>query len=166
MAAEPVSLGGELHADGAVLGNVFVPNAETHLGPEALARYRALSLARHPEGPPASRFYVVYNGLLTSKPERVSMGLLPIATRSLDLLLGSAGHGSLWYLYGLTQRRGHEFRYVRIPERLRPQAEDALAFDPVRMRALYDAGVAMGRDPASWQDAPPPLAEDGALAPR
>lgn len=159
--AEPVSIGGVLHADGATIGNVFVPNAETHLTGAALARFRALARERHDRGGDGgSTFHVVYNGLLTPGTATVSLGLLPVATRSLGILVGSAGHGSLWYLYGLMHGRGHAFRYVGIPERMRPEADDAFAFDPVKMRALYDAGVALGRDPSAWASEPPPLEED------
>ena len=159
--AEPVSIGGALHADGATIGNVFVPNAETHLTGAALARFRALARERHDRGGDGgSTFHVVYNGLLAPGEATVSLGLLPVATRSLGILVGSAGHGSLWYLYGLMHGRGHAFRYVGIPERMRPEADDAFAFDPVKMRALYDAGVALGRDPAAWASEPPPLEED------
>lgn len=158
--AEPVSIGGALHADGATIGNVFVPNAETHLGVEALARFRALARERKDQGGPATTFHVVYNALTTSAVTKVELGLLPVATRSMGLVVGSAGHGSLWYLYGLAHGRGHAFRYVGIPERMRPEAEDAFAFDRAKMRALYDAGVAVGRDGAAWADQPPPLEED------
>ncbi|MBL9088584.1 MAG: patatin-like phospholipase family protein [Planctomycetia bacterium] len=159
--AEPVSIGGVLHADGATIGNVFVPNAETHLTGAALERFRALARARHDRGGEGgSTFHVVYNGLVAPAPAPVTLGLLPVATRSLGILVGAAGHGSLWYLYGLMHGRGHAFRYVGIPERMRPEADDPFAFDPVRMRALYDAGVALGRDPSAWASQPPPLEED------
>jgi hypothetical protein len=162
VAAEPVSIGGELHTDGSLLGNVFVPDAETHLGSEALDRYRLAARGEGAAGDPARRYYVVYNGLLGVAPQRVDLGLLAITSRALDLLTSTAGHGSIWYLYGLAQKRGHEFRYVRIPEHLGPQAEDPLAFDPARMRALYDAGVVAGRDPSAWPSEPPRLLEDTA----
>ncbi|HVG94184.1 MAG TPA: patatin-like phospholipase family protein [Planctomycetota bacterium] len=156
VAAEPVSLGGELHADGTLLGNVFVPDTE--------AREEAKGAVEGPEGAGIGvarrRYYVVYNSLLDPGPEHVELGLLGIASRSLGLLTTTAGHGSLWYLYGVAHKRGHEFRYVRIPERLRREADDPLAFDPARMRALYDAGVLAGRDPASWGTEPPPMMQD------
>jgi hypothetical protein len=159
--AEPVSIGGVLHADGATIGNVFVPNAESHLEGAALERFRALVRARRDHGGAgASTFHVVHNGLVSPDVASVELGLLPVATRSLAILVGAAGHGSLWYLYGLMHGRGHAFRYVGIPERLREEAADAFAFDPVKMRALYDGGVAVGRDPAAWAPQPPPLEED------
>lgn len=160
--ASPVMLDGAPHADGGVLGNVLVPNLETNLAPEVLARWRATLAARFGPGRSGVTLHVVYNGVLAAAPERVDLALLPLASRSLSLLMGAAGHGSLWYLHGLAARRGHGFRWVGIPDAVRSHAEDPFGFRPASLRALYDAGVAAGADPASWTADPPPLPEDGA----
>lgn len=163
--APPVLLGGVPHADGSLIGNVFVPDAELHL--DAASRERYLAVVRERKGTDRGfvTLHVLYSGLCQVEPACTEIGLVPVATRAFDLLLSSAGHGSLWYVYGLSQRRGQTFRMLRIPERLHPIAQDPVAFDRASIRALFDAGVAAGRDPSAWTSTPPTLADPAPAAP-
>ena len=157
--APPVLLGGVPHSDGSLIGNVFVPDAETHL--DAASRERYLAVVRERKGTDRGfvTLHVLYAGLWKVQPTCTEMGVVPVATRAFDLLLSSSGHGSLWYAYGLAQRRGQTFRMLSIPERLHPIAKDPIAFDRASLRALFDAGVAAGRDPSAWRPTPPTLGE-------
>ena len=159
--ADPVLLDGDFHADANLIGGVFVPDPEAHLGAERLAAFRAEGERRSPGLGTRFHVHVVLNALVREYPERVPNALIPLGYRSLHLLVTNATHGSLWYLYGMTQRRGATFHFVAIPEASRKDAEDGFAFDPAKTRALFEAGLEAGRRPATWADVPPRLAEDG-----
>jgi len=158
--AEPVFLDGNMHTDGSVISQIFVPNPEEHLTPQKLASYRALAEARSPGKGTRLTVDVIVNGLLSNRPKRIAHGAIPIGERTVDIGLTSAAIGSLWYVHGLATSRHAPFRLVAIPEARRAAAEDSLAFDAAWMRTLHAAGVELGRAPASWMTTPPAIDED------
>ena len=49
---------------------------------------------------------------------------------------------------------GYNFKMVSIPEAVRI-GKDPLAFDPKQMRAAFDAGRALAKQPEPWSSTPP-----------
>ena len=158
--ASPVFLNGAMHTDGSVISQVFVPNPEEHMSPTRLDAYKALAEQRSPGRGTLLKVDVILNGLLHNRAKRISNGAIPIGKRTVELWLTSAAHGSLWYVFGLTESRHGSFRLLAIPESNRAQAEDALAFDPESMRILYAAGIEAGRNGSSWTKNPTAIDED------
>ena len=158
--AAPVFLDGAMHTDGSVISQVFVPNPEQNLSASRLAEYRALAERRSPGLGTRVSVDVIVNGLLHNRPRRVTNGSIPIGRRAAEIWLTSAEIGSLWYVHGLATLRNGTFRLLSIPETLRAEADDALAFDTASMRTLHAAGLELGRSRASWAETPPPIEED------
>jgi len=53
-----------------------------------------------------------------------------------------------------TKFLGYNFNMVAIPDSVRI-GKDPLAFDPIQMRAAFDAGRALAKQPKPWSSAPP-----------
>ncbi len=158
--AEPVFLDGNMHTDGSVISQVFVPNPEERLSAARLAAYKALAEQRSPGKGTRLTVDVIVNGLLGNRAKRVPHGAIPIGGRTVDIGLTSAENGSLWYVHGLAARRHAAFHVIAIPETSRAEAEDAFAFDAASMRALLAVGVELGRHPENWMTEPPAIGED------
>ena len=60
--------------------------------------------------------------------------------------------------YFATLARGYKFNYVEIPEDV-DIGHNMLAFDPIQMRAGFDAGLAMAKRSNPWSYAPPILGD-------
>jgi hypothetical protein len=58
---------------------------------------------------------------------------------------------------------GYRFNLVAIPDEVEI-GNDPLAFDPEQMRAAFDAGRALARQPNPWANAPPNLGDVPAWA--
>jgi hypothetical protein len=58
---------------------------------------------------------------------------------------------------------GYRFRLAAIPDNV-DVGNDPLAFDPKQMRAAFDAGRAIGKQPDDWSSVPPNLGDIPAWA--
>jgi hypothetical protein len=136
----------ELHVDGAVAANVFFNQG----------LYRAATIRRRGgHSPPEGRedIFVIHNGQLFTAPQPTRRTVPRIALRVLDAAARSGTIGDLFRIQAVALVSGASFQWVTIPEDIVIAGEET--FDPVQMRALFDAGSAAAQAPHVWRTAPP-----------
>ncbi|MDQ2082750.1 patatin-like phospholipase family protein [Xanthobacteraceae bacterium Astr-EGSB] len=134
----------ELHVDGGVTQQVFVP-------PPLLA-------GRDPARPgrgPKTRLFIIRNGKVNPEWEAVGSGLFSISGRSIFTLIKNQSIGDLYRIYAMTQADGTDFNLAAIPSRF--SLRWAEPFEPSYMQALYDEGYRAGLQGYPWIKAPPGL---------
>jgi hypothetical protein len=136
----------EMHVDGAVAASVFFSGGV--FGPDILRE-------RGGRGRGHEDVYVIHNGQLRPVPEEVSRSLGSIAARTLNASSRAAMVGSLFRIYAFASQAQADFYWVTIPNGI--EIEGAEAFDPVRMRALYEVGYDLARKGPVWATRPPGL---------
>ena len=160
VAVPPVYLEGGMHCDGATALTVFLPFRKDALSEAKRAQLEAVERNQGDRVVHPGTVYVVVNGMREPAVEKVQPQVIPIARRALDVMTYSTRLGNLWYLQEHVEEAGGEFRLRFLPESLREDAKDFLAFDPKRMRRIFDQGVRDGRDPSGWEPEPPTLRPD------
>jgi predicted acylesterase/phospholipase RssA len=136
----------ELHVDGGVGARVFV-NGGLFRGSVVRERGGA--------GPGREDIFVIHNGQLIPVPDPIRRTLPDIALRVLDASGRAAVLNDLLRIDAYAQQEQASFSWVTIPESV-PAPDSAEVFDPVTMRRLYDAGLALGSQGASvWTTRPP-----------
>ena len=121
-----------LYADGGVRRRVFVTEEVEKL--------------------PSATVYVIMNGQMSTRPTCVNNQLLPLALRTFEMMDHVALFGSLYEL--MDKHQGWNLRLSRIPDAQcvsLPSSE----FDPVRMKAMFDAGSAWVQQSSPWETAVP-----------
>jgi predicted acylesterase/phospholipase RssA len=136
----------EMHVDGAVAASVFFSGGV--FGPDVLRE-------RGGRGRGHEDVYVIHNGQLRPVPEEVPRSLGSIAGRTLNASSRAAMVGSLFRIYAFARQGQADFYWVTIPNGV--EIEGAEAFDPVRMRALYEVGYDLARKGPVWATRPPGL---------
>ena len=136
----------EMHVDGAVATSVFVSGGA--FGPDIVRERGGRGRARE-------EVFVIHNGQLRPVPEEVGRSLGSIAQRTLNASSRAAMVGSLFRIYTFTVQAQAGFRWVTIPDGVEIEGDEA--FDPVRMRALYDVGYDLARKGTAWTTRPPGL---------
>jgi predicted acylesterase/phospholipase RssA len=136
----------EMHVDGAVATSVFVSGGA--FGPDIVRE-------RGGRGRASEEVFVIHNGQLRPVPEEVGRSLGSIAQRTLNASSRAAMVGSLFRIYTFTVQAQAGFRWVTIPDGVEIEGDEA--FDPVRMRALYDVGYDLARNGPAWTTRPPGL---------
>jgi len=97
---------------------------------------------------------VIQNGKETSPPAALRNDLLGIAGGSLDVMLTNSMEALLVRAYVGARAHDYLFKMVSIPEDA-DIGRNALAFDPEQMRAGFEAGYELGKQPDPWSTAPP-----------
>jgi len=136
----------ELHVDGGVGAQVFTYPLQV--------TPRRLDAA---VGRPIDReLYVIRNTRLIPAYEAVDPRAVPIAERSLAVLISRQGLGDIFRIYTAAKRDGLAFHLAYIP----PEFDHPLPkpFDQAYMGALFELGYEMGRSGTAWSDAPPGVA--------
>jgi predicted patatin/cPLA2 family phospholipase len=133
----------ELHVDGGVSANLFLRPGM--LGPRPGAGVI---------GDDAT-VWVIVAGKLRPDREVVSRSLLNIGGESIEGVLQSAFEGDLIRTYLLAKHHGANFALAAVPQDFPPL--DALKFNPVVMRKLFDEGQRFGSTGTSWLAVPPGL---------
>ena len=135
----------EMHVDGGAAMQVFLYPARfrprTVTGPAGVRR--------------ETTAWVIRNGRVDVAITEPPGGIFSIARRSAQTLLHFSSINDLDRIYLSTYRDGVGFRLQSIGQDFvtpRPNF-----FDTGYMRALFAHGEARGRDPTSWQTAPPPV---------
>jgi hypothetical protein len=128
----------EMHVDGGVTSQVF-------LGPTGL-EWRRIAERLRVDGPP--QLYLIRNSQLSPRWEPVSPRVAPIVSRTIFSLIRTQGIGDLAQIYLTAERAGMGFNLARVPADF--DLEPTELFDPQYMRALFERGVAAGRDESSW----------------
>lgn len=136
----------EMHVDGAVAASVFFSGGV--FGPHLLRE-------RGGRGRGREDVFVIHNGQLRPVPEEVRRSLGSISARTLNASSRAAMVGSLFRIFAFAGQAEAEFNWVTIPDGV--EIEGAEAFDPVRMRALYDVGYELARKGPVWSTRPPGL---------
>jgi len=137
----PVEIDGHLFVDGAARSNVVVPGAVGSARP----------------GPPLygpGNFYLIDNGKLHHPPEALRRALGDIAATTISVMMDTAMQSAVTRSYFGVQFLGYHFNMVGIPTDV-DVGNDPLAFDPAQMRAAFDAGRALAKQPDPWQTSPP-----------
>jgi hypothetical protein len=137
----PVEIDGHLFVDGAARSNVVIAGMGGDERPS----------------PPlygAGNVYLVDNGLLHSPPEALRRRIGPVAATTVSVMMDQSMLTAMTRAYFGARLLGYNFRMVAIPDSVEI-GNDPLAFDPKKMRAAFDAGRALGKQPDRWLTRPP-----------
>jgi hypothetical protein len=86
-----------------------------------------------------------------------------VAATTVGVMMDQSMQTALTRSYFGAQFLGYKFNLVAIPDDLKI-GKDPLAFDPIQMRAAFDAGRAMAKQPQPWSSAPENLGDIPAWA--
>lgn len=136
----------EMHVDGGATTGVFLRASTLHIDKEAL------KAGRQPLA--GSEAYVIVAGKLYADPACTDRRTLKIAASALESVLYSQTRGELFRIYTLCLLGGMKYNLASIPEDFKVTT-DAMNFDPVEMRRLYEAGYAAATGRQAWRDTPP-----------
>ena len=133
----------EMHVDGSVGSQVFVY--------PAVMDWKKIIQRLKVKGKP--HVFVIRNSYIEPDYDGVNRDFLPIATRSIDVLLRTSGTGDLYQIYALCRRDGNEFNLAYIPRDFTEESTEG--FDPVYMSKLYKRGYDMAYKGFPWENGPP-----------
>jgi predicted acylesterase/phospholipase RssA len=136
----------EMHVDGGAATQVF-------LYPHALD-FQAVARAWG-GGRRERTVWVVRNGRFDVERTSTGRSVFSIARRSVETLLHFSGIADIDRIYLTSRRDGVSFRVAAIGADFNAPRREP--FDPAYMRALFDYGVARGRDGTAWLERPPPV---------
>jgi len=137
----PVEIDGHLFVDGAARSNVVIAG---------------MGGSERPPPPlyGSGNVYVIDNGMLHSPPEALRRALGPVAATTVSVMMDQSMLTALTRSYFGAKLLGYNFKMVAIPDNV-GVGQDPLAFDPKQMRAAFDAGRALGKQPDAWMTVPP-----------
>lgn len=137
----PVEIDGHLFVDGAARSNVVIAGmGGTTRPPPPL------------HGP--GNIYLVDNGKLQSPPEALRRALGAVAATTVSVMMDQSMMTAMTRSYFGARLLGYNFKMAGIPDNVNV-GKDPLAFDPNQMRAAFDAGRAMAKNPDHWLRVPP-----------
>ena len=141
----PVEIDGHLFVDGAARSNVVIAG---------------LGGSERPPPPLYGRgnVYLIDNGMLQSPPEALRRALGPVAATTVSVMMDQSMLTAMTRSYFGAKFLGYNFKMVAIPDNV-DVGDDPLAFDPKQMRAAFDAGRALGKQPDHWLTVPPNLGD-------
>jgi predicted acylesterase/phospholipase RssA len=137
----PVEIDGHLFVDGAARSNLVIPGMGGQQKPN----------------PPlygAGNLYLIDNGKVTTPPQALIRALGPVAATTISVMMEQSMQTALTRSYFGAKLLGYSFNMVGIPDNVNV-GNDPLAFDPVQMRAAFDAGRAAGAQDNPWHSTPP-----------
>ena len=139
----PVEIDGHLFVDGAARSNLIVA---------------ATTGTERPKPPPygPGNFYVIGNGKIEHPPEALRKAIGEIAATTISVMMNTLTQAGLARTYFGARVHGYNFNLVVIPNDV-AIGKDPLAFDPEQMRAAFDAGRALAKQPNPWSNAPPKI---------
>ena len=141
----PVEIDGHLFVDGAARSNVVVagmggterPNPPIH-------------------GP--GNIYLIDNGRLNQPPQALRRAIGDVAATTVSVMMDQSMQTAMTRSYFGARILGYNFKLVAIPYEV-DIGNDPLAFDPQQMRAAFDAGRALAKQPEPWSSTPPDLGD-------
>jgi hypothetical protein len=141
----PVEIDGHLFVDGAARSNVVIAGiGGTERPPPPLYG--------------AGNVYLVDNGRLHSPPEALRRAIGPVAATTVSVMMDQSMLTAMTRSYFGAKFLGYNFKMVAIPDNVNV-GKDPLAFDPIQMRAAFDAGRALAKQPDHWLTLPPNLGD-------
>ncbi len=137
----PVEIDGHLFVDGAARSNLVIPG---------------MGGQRKPNPPlyGSGNLYLIDNGKVTQPPQALIRALGPVAATTISVMMEQSMQTALTRSYFGTRMLGYSFNMIGIPDNVNV-GNDPLAFDPVQMRAAFDAGRTLGAQDNPWQSTPP-----------
>ena len=102
--------------------------------------------------------YLIDNGMLKSPPEALRRALGDVAASTVAVMMDQSMLTALTRAYFGAKFLGYNFKMAAIPDSVNV-GKDPLAFDPATMRAAFDAGYALGRQPNPWMTVPPSVGD-------
>jgi hypothetical protein len=141
----PVEIDGHLFVDGAARSNVVVVG----MG--------GTSKPKPPLYGPGN-IYMIDNGRLNHAPEALRRALGDVAATTVSVMMDQSMQTALTRSYFGARLLGYRFKMVAIPDDV-DIGNDPLAFDPEQMRAAFDAGRSLAKQPDPWSSAPPNLGD-------
>jgi predicted acylesterase/phospholipase RssA len=146
----PIEIDGHLFVDGAARSNVVVVGMGGTAKPKPPLH-----------GP--GNVYMIDNGRLNHAPEALRRALGDVAATTVSVMMDQMMQTALTRSYFGTHLLGYNFNMVAIPDDVEV-GNDPLAFDPKQMRAAFDAGRALAKQPDPWSSSPPNLGDIPAWA--
>jgi hypothetical protein len=137
----PVEIDGHLFVDGAARSNIVIVGMAGTDKPTS-----------PPYGP--GNLYLIDNGMLKSPPAALRRAIGPVAATTVSTMMDQSMITALTRSYFGAYVLGYNFKMVAIPDSVEI-GHDPLAFDPKQMRAAFDAGRALAKQPDSWSRVPP-----------
>jgi len=137
----PVEIDGHLFVDGAARSNIVIAGIGGTVRPPP-----------PPFGP--GNLYLVDNGKLHSPPEALRRALGDVAATTVSVMMDQSMLTAMTRAYFGAKFLGYNFKMVAIPDNVNI-GKDPLAFDPKQMRAAFDAGRAIAKNPNHWVSLPP-----------
>jgi hypothetical protein len=136
----PVEIDGHLFVDGAARSNLVIPG---------------MGGVQRPNPPlyGPGNLYLIDNGKVTQPPQALIRALGPVAATTISVMMEQSMQTALTRSYFGTKMLGYSFNVVGIPDNVNV-GNDPLAFDPVQMRAAFDAGRTLGAQGNPWQSRP------------
>ncbi len=141
----PVEIDGHLFVDGAARSNIVVSGLAGEERPKP-PRY----------GP--GNIYLIDNGRIENPPKALRKALGDIAATTISVMMNTSMQFVLTRSYFAARFQGYNFNMVSIPHDV-AIGKDPLAFDPKQMRAAFDAGRALAKQPEPWSTSPPNLGD-------
>ena len=144
----------ELHADGAISAQVFVPS---HVFAAAAAG--AAADAPPPPGaagPPGGNLYIVVSGKLYPDAAPVRPRVLPVLGASVNGLVYAHARAELANLYGLARAGGMGYHLTALDQGYRG-LETPVDFNREGMQRLFEEGRRQGAAGPAWLPGPPAL---------
>ena len=137
----PVEIEGHLFVDGAARSNLVVPG---------------MAGSKRPKPPlyGPGNIYLISNGRLEHPPEALRRALGDVAATTVGVMMDQSMQTALTRSYFGARFLGYTFNMIAIPDDVEI-GRDPLAFDPKQMRAAFDAGRALAKQPDPWSSAPP-----------
>jgi hypothetical protein len=132
----------EMHADGGVFAQVF-------LYPPGINAAVAGAAERPRDA------YIIRNAPLLTSDTNVRRLTLPIATRSVSLMIATSGVNDMIRIYATATRDHVGYHLAYIDSDFRPPFKEKGLFDQAYMRALYQYGFDRASVGAEWKDKPP-----------
>jgi hypothetical protein len=103
----------------------------------------------------AGTYYVLFNDQARSVASAIKPDIKGVISSALQTMMGANMEATLLGAYVAAQANGYQFKLMNIPAsvELGPNSFD---FDPEVMKALFEKGREIGRNPSSWVAAPSP----------
>ncbi|MBR0961942.1 patatin-like phospholipase family protein [Bradyrhizobium japonicum] len=136
----------ELHVDGGVTQQVFVPRPSTIIRSDASTKRTA------------ARLFIIRNGKISPEWEAVEPGIFSISLRSISTLIKNQSIGDLYRIYAKAEIDGTDFNLAAIPSSFGAMKEKS--FEQAYMQALYREGYRSGFEGYHWMKAPPGMAKN------
>ena len=132
----PVEIDGHLFVDGAARSNLVVGGLSGESPP-----------GEPPFGP--GNFYLIDNGKLDAAPQALKRALGNVAATTVSVMMNKSMQSALMQSYAGAKALGYNFNLVGIAPEVNI-GNDPLAFDPEQMRAAFDAGRELAKNPDPW----------------